>query len=108
MPHGWRLMWLLVFYDLPVIEPGERKAATKFHDFLLDEGFNRLHYSIYMRFCGSLESLESCERRIEHHLPTKGSVMALRLTDRQMAGLKRWDRGKADLPIEPPSQYRLF
>lgn len=108
MPHGWRQMWLVVFYDLPVIEPADRKAATKFHGFLVDEGFERLHYSVYMRYCGSAEKVEAAERRVERSLPRHGNVVALRLTDRQMAGMKRWIGDMPDGPIDPPPQYRLF
>ena len=31
-----------------------------------------------------------------------------RLTDRQMAAMKRWIRAQPDLPIEPPNQYELL
>ncbi|MBM3554855.1 MAG: CRISPR-associated endonuclease Cas2 [Alphaproteobacteria bacterium] len=108
MPDGWRQMWLMVFYDLPVIEHEQRKAATTFHDFLIDEGFEMMHYSIYKRYCGTTERLESQERRVERRLPKWGNVMALRLTDRQMAGMKRWIGKQPDTPTMPPPQYRLF
>ncbi len=101
-------MWLVVFYDLPVVENDQRKAATRFHDFLVDEGFERMHYSVYMRYCGSTERLETFERRVEHRLPGMGSVFALRLTDRQMAAMKRWIRGTPDLAITPTRQYQLL
>ncbi|MBM3570495.1 MAG: CRISPR-associated endonuclease Cas2 [Alphaproteobacteria bacterium] len=108
MPEGWRQMWLMVFYDLPVLAHEQRKAATGFHDYLVEEGFERLHYSIYMRFCGSGEKLEAQEKRVERRLPKWGNVMALRLTDRQMASMKRWIGAQPDSAIVPPPQYKLF
>ena len=36
---GYRIMWMMVLFDLPVIDPEERKAATGFRNFLLDQGF---------------------------------------------------------------------
>jgi CRISPR-associated protein Cas2 len=33
---GYRLMWVMVLFDLPVMTKAERKAATKFRHFLLD------------------------------------------------------------------------
>lgn len=101
-------MWLLVMYDLPVVETEHRKAATRFHEFLVDEGFERMHFSVYMRFCGPMERLETIERRVKRNLPPWGSVNALRLTDRQMAAMKRWIGKMPDAPIEPPAQYQLF
>jgi CRISPR-associated protein Cas2 len=101
-------MWLMVFYDLPVVEAASRKAATKFHDFLVDQGFERLHYSVYMRYCGTVERVETFERRVEGNLPKDGSVFAMRLTDRQMGAMKRWICKNPDTPIDPPPQYRLL
>jgi CRISPR-associated protein Cas2 len=101
-------MWLLVFYDLPVVERPQRKAATRFHAFLIDQGFDQLHFSVYMRYCGSLERLETFERHVNRAMPKEGSVIALRLTDRQMANMKRWTNIKPEGPIEPPPQYSLL
>lgn len=112
MPGGWRKVWILVFYDLPVVAEKERKAATHFHKFLLKEGFDRIHYSIYGRFCGSMERAQTFERRVEKAVPERGSVCLLKLTDRQMVNMRRWVRGgygtldSAD--FNPPEQYRLF
>lgn len=108
MPDAYRMMWLLVFYDLPVVEREQRKAATLFHECLIDQGFDRLHYSVYMRYCGSLERLETAERQVRGAMPKEGNVIALRLTDRQMAGMRRWTNVKADAPITPPAQYLLL
>jgi len=33
-------MWMMVLFDLPVIEKQERKEAAKFRKFLLEEGFS--------------------------------------------------------------------
>ena len=33
---GYRIMWVMVLFDLQVGEPKERAAATKFRNFLLD------------------------------------------------------------------------
>ena len=36
---AYRFMWLLVMFDLPVITKPERTAATRFRQWLLDEGY---------------------------------------------------------------------
>lgn len=112
MPDGWRKMWVLVFYDLPVALPEQRKAATGFHKFLVGEGFDRLHFSVYTRFCGSMERAETFERRVERALPKVGFVCLMKLTDRQMTTMRRWVRGgyhpDPDAAVTPPEQYRLF
>ena len=50
---GYRIMWIMVMFDLPVITPSERKAANQFRLKLLDMGFLRCQLSVYMRFCTS-------------------------------------------------------
>jgi CRISPR-associated protein Cas2 len=52
MLTGYRLMWIMVIFDLPVGTKVKRRAATNFRNFLLDEGFGMSQFSVYMRFCG--------------------------------------------------------
>ena len=40
MLSGYRLMWVVVMFDLPVVAKAERKAATEFRNGLLDAGFD--------------------------------------------------------------------
>jgi CRISPR-associated protein Cas2 len=108
MPDAYRKMWLLVFYDLPVVETEQRRQATKFHAGLVDQGFDRLHYSVYMRYCGSVEKLATAERAVQAIMPDEGNVVSMRLTDRQMANMKRWTNVKRGKPILPPAQYELL
>ena len=45
-------MWMYVMFDLPVVEPDERKSATDFRNFLLDEGFIMAQFSVYYKLRG--------------------------------------------------------
>ena len=65
-------MWIFVMFDLPVGTKAEAKAATKFREYLLDEGFEKSQFSIYARFVNGKEQLEAYMRRIESNLPEKG------------------------------------
>ena len=44
-------MRVMVIFDLPVVTKMERKLATSFRKFLLDDGFEMLQYSVYTRLC---------------------------------------------------------
>lgn len=46
MLSGYRLMWMIVLFDLPVLTKRERKDANKFRKFLQDEGFDRCQLSV--------------------------------------------------------------
>ena len=61
---AYRFMWLMVMFDLPVLTKLERRAATKFRQFLLDEGYEMSQFSIYMRFCVGKEQVDRRVRDI--------------------------------------------
>ena len=42
-------MWVIVMFDLPVVEKAERKAATDFRNALLDMGFEMSQFSVYLK-----------------------------------------------------------
>ena len=46
---AYRLMWILVFFDLPTYTAEDRKIATEFRKNLLEEGFTMFQFSIYTR-----------------------------------------------------------
>jgi CRISPR-associated protein Cas2 len=83
-----RYMWLFVFFDLPVGTKAERRAATRFRNFLKDDGFLMLQWSVYARVCRGDEAVDKHLARVTKSLPTKGSVRTLSVTERQYARMK--------------------
>ena len=77
MLSGYRLMWILVMFDLPVGTKAQRKAAMKFRTFLLDEGFDMCQFSVYLRFCPTRERIRGHLRRIQQALPEAGLVQIM-------------------------------
>jgi len=101
-------MWVVVMFDLPVVEKAERKAATDFRNTLLDMGFEMSQFSVYMRFCSSQSQLDTYCSRVEKSLPTGGKVNILQFTDKQYERIITF-RGKAKQPSKKsPDQYDLF
>ncbi len=108
MLSGYRLMWVVVMFDLPVIEKVERKAATAFRNSLLDMGFAMSQFSVYMRFCTSQAQLDTYGKRVEDALPEGGKVNILQFTDKQYERIISF-HGKAKLPAnKTPDQFDLF
>ena len=83
-----RYMWLFVFFDLPVGSKAERRAATRFRNFLKDDGFLMLQWSVYARICRGEEAVAKHDGRITRNLPSKGSIRTLHITERQYARMK--------------------
>jgi CRISPR-associated protein Cas2 len=81
-------VWVFVFFDLPVGTKVERRHATRFRNFLKDDGFLMLQFSVYARICRGEEAAEKHVQRVTKKLPPKGSVRTLQVTDRQYARMK--------------------
>ena len=105
---GYRLMWIFVMFDLPVDTKEHAREATKFREFLLDEGFEMSQFSIYARFCSGKERYEAHVRRIERNLPDKGDVHILGFTDRQYENIIRFNGQSRRRQRKNPSQLALF
>lgn len=106
--NGYRLMWIFVMFDLPVGSKAEMRDATRFREYLLDEGFEMSQFSIYARFCNGKDSYESYLRRIESNLPEKGEVHVLTFTDKQYEGIVRFSSQRRRKRRENPDQLSLF
>lgn len=101
-------MWMMVMFDLPVVDAKDRKAATKFRKLLLDEGFDMCQYSVYMRFCGTRERTKKYVNIITEKAPANGKVSILFFTDKQFGNIINiFNREKYELP-KRSEQYVLF
>ncbi|MCQ2966468.1 MAG: CRISPR-associated endonuclease Cas2 [Alphaproteobacteria bacterium] len=101
-------MWMMVMFDLPVIEPEERKIATKFRDFLIDNGFEMCQFSVYLRFCGTREKANPLIKNIKEHIPPQGNISILFFTDKQFAEILTFENRKTVNLAEQPEQLTLF
>ncbi len=105
---AYRIMWLFVVFDLPVLTKPERKRATRFRQDLLDEGFSMMQFSVYLRFTGGREQVEALTRRIGRKVPKDGKVDLFTLTDQQYSSMTSF-RGRGDeMRPERPGQLALF
>ena len=108
MLTGYRLMWMVVMFDLPVVLKAERKAATEFRNTLLDLGFEMSQFSVYMRMCTSPVQVDTYCKRVEEALPDGGKVNILQFTDKQYERIICF-HGQARQPAnKPPDQFDLF
>lgn len=108
LPWGWRSMWVIAMFDLPVDTPKARKAYTRFRKNLLEDGFTMMQYSIYSRHCANIENAELHVRRMGDRVPVEGEVRFLTITDRQFGRIQVFV-GKTRQPsARSPSQMELF
>ena len=108
MLSGYRLMWMMVMFDLPVLTREERREATRFREFLLDQGFEMCQLSVYMRFCAGKEQAQVYTRRVQSALPGAGNVQIIYFTDKQYEKIVSFDGAKRRPANRNPGQYALF
>lgn len=104
---GYDILWMLVMFDLPVVEKTDRRAATQFRNFLLDQGFAMAQYSVYYRMVSGKDSGQTMEKRIRENLPEYGSVQIVAITDKQYENIKVFN-GKRYEKTEKRQQLLLF
>lgn len=55
--NEYRVMWILVLYDLPTETKKDRQVAAKFRKNIMADGFTMFQFSIYVRHCASMDNV---------------------------------------------------
>lgn len=105
---GYRILWVMALFDLPVLTKPERHRATKFRNFLLDEGFSMMQFSCYLRFTAGKEQAGAITRRIGQAVPKAGKVDVIWFTDKQYETIKSYRGARTEPRPEKPGQLALF
>lgn len=104
----YRVMWVLVLFDLPTETKRDRKAATTFRNNLQKDGFTMFQFSIYVRHCASMENADVHIKRVKNFLPDFGKVGILCITDKQFGSLELFYGKKPKEVSTPGQQLELF
>ena len=105
---GYRIVWLIVLFDLPVGAKPQRAAAARFRHDLLDEGFEMSQYSVYLRHCTGKEQADALARRVELAMPGEGKVHMIQITDRQYENIRTFRGRKREPGLRNPDQLAMF
>ena len=104
----YRVMWVMVFFDLPTETKKDRKEFAAFRKFLQEDGFTMFQFSIYVRHCASMENAEVHMKRVYSFLPEFGKVGVICITDKQFGNIKLFYGKKPQKPNAPGQQLELF
>lgn len=106
--NEYRVMWILVFFDLPTETKKDKKAYVDFRNLLQRDGFTMFQFSIYLRHCASMENAEVYIKRVKNSLPKYGKVGVLCITDKQFDNIQLFYGTKPHKPNAPGQQLELF
>lgn len=104
----YRVMWILVFFDLPTETKKDRKVYHEFHKNLIRDGFTMFQFSIYMRHCASRENMIVHTKRVHGWIPEHGKIGILTITDKQFGDMEIFYGRKAKTEKPVPLQLELF
>ena len=104
----YRVMWVLVLFDLPAETKKDRKIYSEFRKKLLRDGFTMFQFSIYVRHCASKENADVHIRRVKTFLPDFGKIGIMCITDKQFGEIELFYGKKPTEVNSPGQQLELF
>lgn len=104
----YRVMWVLVFFDLPTETKKDKKAYALFRKNLQRDGFTMFQFSIYVRHCASMENAQVHIKRVKSFLPEYGNVGVMCITDKQFGAIELFYGKKSKPPNAPGQLLELF
>lgn len=105
---GYRCMWVVAMFDLPVDTKAARRQYALFRKALLKDGFARMQYSVYIRHCASEENADVHVQRVQLNLPPDGEVRLLCITDKQFERMRVFWGKRRTRTEQPPAQLEFF
>ena len=104
----YRIMWILVFFDLLTETKKDKKAYIDFRKTLQKDGFTMFQFSIYVRHCASQENADVHIKRVKSILPPYGKIGIMCITDKQFSNIQLFYGKKPQKTSTPYQQLELF
>lgn len=79
----YRIMRLILFFDLPMNTKQERRVYSKFRKYLITNGFTMLQFSVYAKIFPNRISLFQYIEGLKRNIPSKGSIRIMAVTEKQ-------------------------
>lgn len=84
---SYKNMRLMVLFDMPVQTKDELREYRKFRDYIMDDGFMMLQYSVYVRYCPNDSDATKHIDRVLKKQPKYGNVRILKVTENQFSAM---------------------
>jgi CRISPR-associated protein Cas2 len=88
---AFRIMWLMIMFDLPTKTRKQKRQYHWFHNELEKEGYKMIQYSIYAKIFNSSESANLGKNRIKEFVDKNvknGNIRMIQFTDKQFANME--------------------
>jgi len=98
----------MVLFDMPVLSDEERREYVHFRNFIMDDGFMMLQYSVYTRYCANDSDADKHCKRIQDYKPKYGNVRILKITENQFTSMVLVAGEKSEQEKAETDQQLLF
>ena len=85
---SYRFMRIIVFFDLPVVKPEQRREYTRFRKYLIKNGFIMMQESVYCKLALNGTSSDLILDRLRKNKPLEGIVQVLVITEKQYSKME--------------------
>lgn len=104
----YRIMWVLVFFDLPTETKRDKRAYQLFRKQLQMDGFTMFQFSIYVRHCATMDNAAVHIKRVRSFVPARGHVAVMCITDKQFSSIEVFYGSDTPRVAPCPQQLELF
>ena len=84
----FRIMRLIIFFDLPTLTSNDLVEYRKFRTFLIKNGFIMMQESVYCKLVLNNNSSKLLKKQIYKNLPKSGLVQLLQITEKQFTSIE--------------------
>lgn len=84
----FRIMRMIVMFDLPTETSTDRRNYRKFRKFLIKNGYSMMQYSVYSKIILNRTVLNHQKIKLKQHAPPKGFVDVLVVTENQYVNME--------------------
>jgi CRISPR-associated protein Cas2 len=95
-------------FDLPSKTKSERRIYRGFRKRLLELGFTKIQFSVYIKFADNKAQMEAFKRNVQKALPKRGNVRMINLTDQQYVTMETFDNNKKIANELPTPDFIVF
>ena len=85
---NYKFMRLLLFFDLPTETSKNRLDYTRFHNFLIKNGFIMMQKSVYSKLVINNVTSAAVKAKISKNLPPAGIIELLEVTENQFSRIE--------------------
>ena len=85
---SYRYMRIILFFDLPSATYSDQKEYSKFHKFLIKNGYIMMQESVYAKLALNNSVVLSEKEKLKKNKPAKGLVQILVITEKQFSRME--------------------